>query len=342
MTQRNNVATQKTLRRKALLAIAFAGGLLNSDPALCKAEYKTESTDSIIQKIANDDEMQPELKAFYLLRLANELLSNAKRNIVEQQYTPVLNEKTRVWTGRNSKQWLSVIASWADQVMLEGSPTNFGFVAEKIPKTNTSTIAENRVLANKAIQMSLAELDKASEKTARLNLYLVASRLYQKAENNDGIVRCNKVLDATLQACEGNSPADEEQLKAAMSVLNSMAYGLIPFYVPDVPKNNHGAALVKPVKEKDFKESETLKLRAVAIADRLDAKNHMRRKAHRDLVLWYTQLGKTELAEKEKLVLFKLVGSNDESILYPQYEGCGKLLWWVAEKRLTSFDCGRG
>ncbi len=327
-----------------MIAIAFAGGFLHSQlPAVSGTEGITESTDSIIQKISKDLNMQPELRAFYLLRLASELTSGYKRAVVDEHFTPVLNEKTRQWTVKNSKQLLSVIASWADQISSDRRPTNFGFNAKTKSKSLSQPITdENNVLANTAIQLALSQLDKASDKFAKLNLYFIASRLYQKLGNSSGVRRCNKVLNAAFKACLMTSPADQDQIKAATSVLNSMAYGWIPINVPDYPKDLHLNMQAKPFTEKDFKASETLKIKAVSMADRLAADNHVRRKAHRDLVIWYMQLGKMEKAETEKLVLFELVGRKDDSILYPQHGGCGRIVWWRPVNQLSSYDCGMG
>ena len=48
--------------------------------------------------------------------------------------------------------------------------------------------------------------------------------------------------------------------------------------------------------------------------------------------MWYQLLGKTERAEKEKQASFKLVGSNDDSLMYAQQGACGQLVRWQIEK----------
>lgn len=58
-------------QRRALLAIAFASGLLNSQPdALCQGN--AERTGSIIQQFAEHTQEKPEERAFCLLLLAND------------------------------------------------------------------------------------------------------------------------------------------------------------------------------------------------------------------------------------------------------------------------------
>lgn len=93
--------------------------------------------------------------------------------------------------------------------------------------------------------------------------------------------------------------------------------------------------------ESDFQNSEAQMLRAVAIADKLDRTSHLRRTAHRDMTLWYSQLGKTEKAEQQKQELFELLGFKDDSILYPQDGGCGHVVWWRREK-VGAMGCGMG
>jgi hypothetical protein len=340
------VAIEKPMRSKALLAIAFAGGMLNSQlPTFSETETKSESTDSIIQKIANSTQNSAESRAFYLLTLAHDYLIEANKTTVEAKFTRILNETdARSWPLSNPRVWESILVSWADMVSLEARPKDLGFNARTEAKANSPS-KENLVFANTAIEMALTQLDKASEKYAKLNLYFIASQLFRRTGNTDGVRRCNEVLEEAFQSCEGGSPIDEEQTRATSSILNSMANGLLPVQIPDLhPRDNplEEQTPVKPFTEKDFKESEKLKLRAVAMLDRLDTQNHLRRKAHRDLALWYKQLGKVESAEREKQILFELVGTKDDSILYPQQAGCGQLLWWVKEKRVVDIGCGMG
>ena len=310
--------------------------MLNSQlPALC--ESKSESTDSVIQQIANSTQISPEIRAYYLLRLASLYLAGGNRVAVETQFRRVVIEPSKSWLFRVD----DFLVSWADEVASEGRSTNHGSNLKTEAKPDSQSIAdENSILANASMQKALMHLDKTSDKFAKLNMYFIAARLFQEMGNTDDMRKCNAVLDDAFQSCEGNTQIDEGQIKAASSVLNSMANGLIPVQIQDLPSGQQTP--VKPFTEKDFNESEKLKLRAIAMVDRLDVKNHVRRKAHRDLALWYTQLGKMDRAEREKLTLFELVGVKDDSILYPQYAGCGQLVWWQKEPATLPFVCGMG
>jgi hypothetical protein len=224
------------------------------------------------------------------------------------------------------------------------------FLAERVAADRTasrSIPAENLVLANVSIQQALAMMDDIHAPFTKLNMYFIASRLFQKIGNVGEMEKCNGVLEKTFQSYEASSPVNEDEIKAASGVLNSMSYGLIPLRIPDRAPSPASSQTQTPTpitsfNDKDFQASEKLKLRAVAMADRLESSNHVRRKAHRDLSLWYKQLGKDKLADKEKQVLFELVGINDDSILYPYSPGCADLVWWKKDDKQFGYDCGMG
>lgn len=328
------------MRKKALIAFAFASGILNSQlPAL--AEPKAES-DSMVERIANYTQIAPAQRAFYLLNIADSLIAGTKRSQLEEQYKPMFSGKTDYWH-RLNKNWESGLASWAERISAEGRSSKNAQTGAKSQSANP----ENLALADEAIKRALTELDKETEPFAKLHLCFIASRLCKKVGNADGVQKCNKVINQALRSCEGSSQADEAQIKAATSVLNAEAFGFIPIVISDfgakgapLPKQEPQQAM--PFKEADFKEAEKLRLRAVAMADTLSAQSHVRRKAHRDLTLWYMRLGKMEQANKQKQLLFNLVGFKDDSVLYPQQEGCGNLVWWRQEKNTAVYKCGMG
>jgi hypothetical protein len=232
------------------------------------------------------------------------------------------------------------LVRWANQVSLEenrrkcGSSVDNGITSDLRPP-----VKENLSLSDHAIQKSLTQLDQDNDQFSKLNLYFVASTLFEKVGDKKGQRKCSAVLWQAFQSCESHSPIDESLIKASSSVLNSMAYGLIPIEVPD----GTPPLQTEFFTEQNFKECEKLKLRALAMTDRLDANNHLRRKAHRDMAIWYQTLGKQELAEAEKHKLFELVGFKDDSILYPQPGACGSYIWW--QKTVISSlgdQCGMG
>jgi hypothetical protein len=285
--------------------------------------------------------MAPNMRAFHLLSLARDYLRGGDPTVADARLTPVLNQPQH-WL--SPRVWENTLVYWAEQASLAGHATTNGRGFKTEAESDSQSIDGNQAfLADAAIRSSLKQLDKgSSDEFTRLNMYFIASRLFQKVRNADGMRKCNKVLERVFQSCEGSSSPNEESIKAAVSVLNSMAYGFIPYQIPDRLPQFERQLEIKPFSEQDFRECEKLKLRALAMAERLPPTNQLRRKAHRDLALWYMHFGKREMAEKEKQVLFELVGTNDDRILYPQMVACGRLVWWETETRIVSSDCGMG
>lgn len=334
MKVRNNEST----RKKALLAIAFAGGMLNSQlPAF--PETKVNASDSIEQKIAKNTNIAPEIRALYLLRVAREYVNNIKKSEVETRSLYLANEISKSWT---PDTWEMIVSSWTNR--LPASEPLKGVQLPNNPITVARPTEENRLLANASINLALEQLEKSSDMFARLGLHFIAWRLYGETGSAAGVKRCSKALDADFEYYRENETFDEDQIKTTSSILNLLANRLISVTIPvsDPGEFSLRKKEVSPFTERDFKESEMLRRRAVEMTDRLDPQNDVRRKAHRDLVLWYYLLGKTETAEIEKQILFELVGIKDDSILYPQSGTCGHLVWWRKPGYSSGGYCGMG
>ncbi|HIA55776.1 MAG TPA: hypothetical protein EYN91_27440 [Candidatus Melainabacteria bacterium] len=315
----------RSKNQKAILSILFASGIVNSQ--LPAASENSASTDSAIQQLATNPQMKPEVRAYYLLRLASCYLTDTPKRVVEGQFT---NVRSNDWTFSTSEKWVKLLTAFE-----ETSRT------QSIEAKND----DYRTLADVAIQKAMNELGKSSDAVPKLHMYLIASNLCQKIGNKEGELKCKKILEATIEASERNASTDEDQLIAVSSILTSMANNIIPVRIPDLdPKKNPWAQepRVKQFTEKEFAESEKLKRRSVALADRLSPDSHERRKAHRDFALWYSALRKPQLAEKEKQILFKLVGSNDDDVLYARPAGCGHVTWWQKPKQVGIMGCGMG
>lgn len=321
------------MRREAFLAIFFVGGLLNSQlPAISKNQG--EIGDSVVHGIAGNTKLDPAMRAFYLLKLANSYLEKGK-SAADEQYGPLVNQAP----GGGFWRWQTQLVDWAEQVVHSGAPTEP--IDRKTKPHHTSK--ENVALANEAITEALAQLDTGGNKFATMNLYFIASRLLRKADNEDTAQRYEDNLERVFQSCERKSPIDEQEIGAASSVLNLMAYAFIPVAIPEwAGSPSKQATQVKAFTEEDYKESQKLKLRAVALADRLPASSDVRRRAHRDLALWYMQLGKRDLAEEQKKILFKLIGSSDQRLLYPTSVFCGHAIWWEVNSAKRKDFCGMG
>jgi hypothetical protein len=198
-----------------------------------------------------------------------------------------------------------------------------------------------RSLANMALQRAVSQIDQVSDEWVKLHLYFIASKLFQSIGNFEEKRKCDTAINNEIQSYEANSQVNENQIDAASSLLNLMSTCVINVWIPDMkPTDSH--TRVPSFRKKEFKECEKLKLRAVAMVDRLDAQNDIRREMHRNLSLWYKGLGKTQLANKQKQVLFELLGFRDENMLYGQKVGCGVVVFWQKEPVKSVIVCGMG
>jgi len=336
-----NRLSRTKIRKEALFAIAFASGILGAPaPALCDTVSQTNS--SFADSIEKNNGIKPELRAYYLLRIANGYLEGDTEAHLQKLYAHASKATDRDWPTfeRRPEDVLNVFMSTVCSV---------GSHAQKRKKTEANSVSnENIAVANSLIGNVLTVLSTSNNEYLKLNLVMIASQLFRKAENADGIKRCNEILDKGILDCEENVIPDTKQIKAAMSVLNFRADRIlhVPIYDTDPSKIASNSEL-NPVStkageysENDFRDSQTLRLRAVELADRLEVTEHLRRKAHRDMSLWYQQLGKAEAADKHKQILFELVGVKDDKILYPLNGMCGHLVWW--QLYVTGGFCGMG
>src|SRR5271154_6316668 len=94
-----SIPVKKTLQTKCILAVVFAAGMLNSSlPAL--AETRLDSSCSLIQLIANDEQDAREIRAYYLLQLASEYLWGQRAITQTEEYW-------RTRKGVTSRGWLA-------------------------------------------------------------------------------------------------------------------------------------------------------------------------------------------------------------------------------------------
>jgi hypothetical protein len=329
--------TNKPIRAKALLAIAFAGSVLTSQPPAFGQKSPQTPSSSSVEAIAKYDRATPEERAYYLLLLANCYITGGDAASLEANLRANLGKLSNARLFQSSRGENRLV-SWANSASLQS------YSAGLIAKGDTDKkkfSSENRARADKAIGSAIAQLSQSPENTETLNLFLIASCLSKITGNTQNELKYTKVLNEAIQACEADETVDSVQIKLISSILNSMAYGLVPFRMNEYQA--HSPVQQPAIDMKHFDECERLKLRAAALLDRLPTTDHDRRKAHRDLTLWYAQLGKGDKSLKEKQELFNLVGVKDDRILYPQSGMCGHVVWWSVPKQPNfTMDCGMG
>ncbi|HEY9774799.1 MAG TPA: hypothetical protein V6C81_13640 [Planktothrix sp.] len=316
------------INRKALLAIAFTSSVLNSPlPAFPRHESKTDN--SAIETIANNSRETAEVRAYTLLKLAQEYIDFLDRDAADARYKSA-SERIESF---NRADFERLLMPWAKDLASEQrNASNVGYLV-----TNFHTELgkeKNSQLAKEAINLSLAQLQDSRNDFAKWNLYFIAFCLFQQINDLDGANKCNDAIDVMLKSCESKSSIDEDSARAASSVLDAMAYGWLP--IENFAFGKRGYT------EEKFKESEKLRLQAVAILDQLGKSNHYRIEAHKDIVLWYVTLGKTEAAETQKQIFFELVGRKDDNLLYPMIQACGHLQYRWHPGGPIAIGCGMG
>jgi transcriptional regulator with XRE-family HTH domain len=323
--------TTRAMRTKSLIAVAFVCGVFNAQLSAW-AEEKSGHVDSLIQRIANNALSKPELRALYLLQLADRCLGSTDLASTEAQFAQY---------GEQHPSWASIKFRIEDSLV----PWAQSLTAEPRLQQQKSNHNDNLALADSALKEAIKQMTHCSDALVKLNIYFIADCLFYRVGDIAEARKCTALVEQAIRACETNPVANEAQIKAVSSILNSMAYGVIPVVLPmRNPKNNlsEQAAHLKTFTNEEFQKSEKLKLRAVAMADRLSSKTDTRRRLHRDLSLWYLQLGKEEQAEQQKKILFELVGRNDDRLLYPAQVGCGGAVWWGDESKMLFGACGMG
>jgi len=324
-------------------------------PAL--AQTSDEPREVLIQRLIKKAQVPPEVRAYYFLLLASHYLKAADNTSAEFVIQPLANPKyaSDLFTRRNDDRARDQIISSLNNIARETHNAS----------ANGATYSASRnsgdyTLANEAMKNALVEIDKSSDKSATLILHFIVSQLYQQMGDKTGTKTYSSLLEQDIQACEAAPEVDEKLITAASLALNAIAYGLIPCNPSDrqelimqmvsklypsrlsTPPQSLPATKNFTFTEKDFQQSEKLKLRAAVLVDRLPAANDLQRMSHRDLALWYAELGKTELADKQKQALFELVGVKDDRILYPQSGACGSLVWWRIKLPEMGGGCGMG
>lgn len=302
------------MRKKALIALAFAGGLANTfsfTPGI--AQNTAKPMDNGPAKHLPQMQNIPEVQALFLLIFANSLLSGSRVEQAEKQYTAASADVSDAWIPRNRP---SLYFSFAEQVSSESI------------KEQSALDKKATKLADQKIEEALSRLENATDAVGKLDLLYAASCLDKQLGNAKRAKSNEDKVDAIIANCEnGKNVLDPWQASAAISVLDARAFKIIPIHISDFePLTNIRQATYT---DEQVQEAEKYKLRALAIADRLPTTEHVRRKAHRDMTFWYRILDKPVQGELQMQEVFNLTGSTDEDILNPSKGSSGELVWWT-------------
>ncbi len=315
------------MRQKAILAAVFATSLLGA-PCTSIAQTRELTQDSVVYKLAVEMPTSPEIRAHYLLSLTYRLLDGGKKSEVEKEFAAVAKEQN---VSRIFSDWDRMLTPWVERTMAqEGAGT--------VSKLKSGTV--EHALAVSAVRESVRLLGQANDEFAKLNLYLIAGSMAKKLGDKADAKVCEKTVESAIKSCENGPWLTSYQVNNVIAVLNAMSCAYVMVSIADYPAPQKKEPIA--CTEAQFEQGEKLRRRALAIADKLPETEHVRRKAHRDMALWYAALGKQSLANHQKQELFKMIGSSDDKLLYPQSAGCSSTTWWEVKTIVHAYDCGMG
>ena len=281
---------EKSILKKSFVAVLFASGMLNSS-LLAFSDVETVSSESVVKGIAGNTAYDAKARAYYLFRFASRLADVTDEKAVVNQFRFLTKDASKYYG------WESGLETWTRQICYANHETDANVGKFFRPFTP----AENVILATTSAREAIKLLESASDEFVKLNLYFVASGLFRKLGENKDAEKCKTIVENAVRACESDQKSGDGKIRAVSSMLNSEAYGFISVQVSEVnpsvtsagvPKGRYYDFWSPPVEaeiyeEKDFHDSENLKRRAILLADRLPKTDDLRRKAHRDMALWY-------------------------------------------------------
>jgi hypothetical protein len=187
-------------------------------------------------------------------------------------------------------------------------------------------------IADDALAMASRMAPTSNEK---INVIFSAISVYESTGNKAKKQRLISELDKTLAAQEQNPNLTAKQLKEVAAHLNALAelFAPMPFWRQVMnqsrPKLGQNMDQDKPygVTQNKFDLADSYRIRAMALYDRLPARDHDRIIAQRNLVAWYKCYGKSDKYNQQLRKYGSLLGSNDPNVLFPppaECPGCGR------------------
>lgn len=327
----------------SLIAIGFAAQVL---PANARDEHSIERAKLNVELQEKVKDTKPAAYESALNLLAIEYQRNGQTEIAEETFRKSLHYCKLANDEKSKIRIPALLMSWA-RTLAEGISTqgNVQFQKQEEFEANEAKLRLRYKKINSTTLEALSLIDKGYEAFWKTRFYLDAVNLFKLTKNVKEQVRCKNYLISFCEDCAAKDDVSAKDIRTAVQVLQELAYSALPVRTPKaIPKRPELLSTndLHTRSEKAFKESETYRLKACALLDRLPKENANRRNAHKDMVLWYLQFGKSVEAQQQRKILSELVGSNDDKILFPQYLGCGQYAYTEPDAHKYKMMCGRG
>lgn len=322
------------MKRKTLLALLFATGSLQTQPAVLAANESSNQkrVDEFIKSVDTAAQIGLELAAYKLLSYAEVQLLNS-----------VLNPQPPFeWNQNVSSTYLFEENTVGDSGLLDWvRRVSWRQNNNLVLTTNHSQVKQDiaKASAKKFVDDAVSRLRNSNKSWDSMPMYWVAASLYERCDDPEAAAACRDLVLKYIQECENATHKNKKDVRSAASLLNLMAGG-----IPETASRWNLLRTRPKIKigAEEYAKIVKLRTRAAALLDNLSADDQQRRLAHRDLVLLYENQGDFDSARREKEILFNLVGVHDDSILQPQIVSCGHVLWWDAKPPTISGACGMG
>jgi len=259
-------------------------------------------------------------------------VSEKRLQTKSRSYTDQLMSLARVYLNNNKENDAKLVFKKAIS-NLKSQPQRKAEIPALMSAWAMTLVNHNANLREDAEKVMLEGLQLANElppaSKQRIQYLLEIIDFYKAIGKRSEMLARIKAADQHLASLEKNQKlTNDEIIQVALSLVTLAEYRTFPmpqmrFKQPTVrivPDNSPD--LPNTVKESEFKDAETFRLRALTQFDRLPETMGYRVEAHRALIYWYRRLGKTKEEDFQTKRLSELLQTSDRRKLFPESDGC--------------------
>ena len=208
------------------MAILVAGALLTSTPAAHSAPNESAVSErqlELVKKIAENRQISPEVRAYFLIRIARSILKGTDEETLEQQYARYVSGSAYSRFPERPGDFKVELHYLAGHIAREAH-----------------TVEENKQekeTAEATLQQARQLLETSGKSFISLHLYFMLSCLFQQVGNSADSAKCKQIVDAAISGCESDFNNNANQVEAVVSILNAKSYAIIPVHISDRSKD---------------------------------------------------------------------------------------------------------
>ena len=317
-----------------MVAIGFSTGF----GAANAAQDEVSMQEAIVRKGPNNTGMAAEWYPEQVERLARVYHEYGRRRESEETYKKALELYGQLPGGAEKIPTVKMVYAGVLAHPPYGVSNNLPSARRAGSEAGEKTAhAADLVKAQSVANESIALIE-SKRRPDDQDVYLLFSAvsIFEDAGNMVRREQVIALIDKILTRQAGEPPADQWHYSRIGENLNKIAN----LYCHDIPEPNLPEGPAVPVftdgkthneygvDVKNFRISESYRLRAMQQYDRLPANNEQRIEAQRMLAYWYRRYGQTKAFQIQAQKLSALLRTSDPKVLYPH--------------RTVCYGCGRG